>query len=217
MKKNFVARMIITFAELTNILANIFGQRKDGTNANGCTMCSATWVKDVESMNGDLKAVKVGGAGRALKSNNPYYGHLSAIKVANNLQFGYSYENAVNNHLAKQGDEKTFESGALRWGHWFEYEGVTLVNRIIEHNENLYIRFYNVANTEIRTTYFLDGIRVTDKAVIADIIANINDKDNNIKTQESAGLTEENQVHPFAVAYKNLKHLSIGGGRYTII
>jgi len=217
MKKNIAMRMIISFVELTEILVNLFGTKKDGTPANGCVMCSATWFKDTDSFNGDLVAVKLNGVGRPLKVNNPYYNRLQAIKVGNNIQFGYSYESGVNNHLAKQGEEKTFESGKLTWGHWYNYNGIEQVNKIIEHNDNLYIRLYHCKNTAIDTIYFLDGKRVTDKNIIADIESHIKERDWNIKTQENAGLAPEEQVHPFAVKYANLKHISIGGGRYTLL
>ena len=217
MSKKIIARVMITLIEMTEILVAMFGTKKNGEASSGCVMCSATWFKDTDSFDKDLVAMKANGCGKALKANNPYYGRLKAIKVGNNLQFGYSYQNGVNNHLEKNGEKPTFEAGKLPWGHWYTHNGVEQTNKIIEHCGNLYVRFYKCKNTEIRTTLFLDGKRVTDAATIADIYNHLKVKDDEVKTQTAAGLTPDEQVHPFAVGYKNIKHLSIGGGRYAII
>ena len=64
---------------------------------NGATIVELTTLSNVE-MN---------------KRNNPLYEHNVTKRMSRNVQFGYNYENAVNNRLAKIGEERTFTTSHL--------------------------------------------------------------------------------------------------------
>ena len=48
------------------------------------------------------------------KTNNPFNGHKVQKLTIQTLQFGYNYENAVNNRI----EDKTFVADPLKWGEW---------------------------------------------------------------------------------------------------
>ena len=52
--------------------------------------------------------------------------------------YNVNYENSVNNQLAREGKEKTFNALSLPWGEWLEGEE----NKIIAHKNNFYLRYY---------------------------------------------------------------------------
>jgi hypothetical protein len=76
------------------------------------------------------------------------------------IQVGCSYENSVNNKLAKEGFKKTFKSGRLPWGRWF------ILNRIITHNGYYYARFYKTNNACEKITYIVNGREATPQEVV---------------------------------------------------
>lgn len=47
------------------------------------------------------------------------------------VQINYGYENAVNNRLEKQGDERTFKAEPLKWGEW------EIANKVITQSQSL--------------------------------------------------------------------------------
>ena len=63
------------------------------------------------------------------KTPNPFIGRVKKITITP-MQFGYSYENAVNNRLDRQGCEANFEAEALSWGAWVK----GMENKVIEEN-----------------------------------------------------------------------------------
>ena len=90
------------------------------------------------------------------KTNNPFNGHLVQKMTIQTLQFGYSYENAVNNRI--EGSGETFVAEPLKWGEWL------IPNKVITHKGKLYARFYKVDNsTEPNVTYLIDGVIATDE------------------------------------------------------
>ena len=156
MKKNVKETIYLVVSELVKILCGF----------RGCSFVSAMWVSDADKMNDKLLPMKdANGSGRALKVNNPLYGRLSAVFYGINLQFGIDYENSVNNRLEKKGSERDFSADKLSWGEWYEYtddkgEKQSAFPRIIIHKGNFYIRLYKAKNTNVRSIYYLDGVRV---------------------------------------------------------
>ena len=73
------------------------------------------------------------------------------------MQVGSSYENSVNNRLARNGYHRNFTARGLRWGRWH------ILNRIIEHNGLYYARFIKVANTNEQVVYFVNGRQATPR------------------------------------------------------
>lgn len=208
MKKSFVKQTInVVVFELVKILCGF----------RGCSFVSAMWVSNTDSMNDKLLAMKApNGKGRALKANNPLYGRLSAIFCGNNLQFGIDYQNSVNNRLKKNGLEAEFEAEPLRWGHWYEYtengKKETAFKKVIEHLGNFYIRLYKVKNTNIRATYYVDGVRVN----YSDIKQYLKEENHISGKQLAAGLEDEEQSKPFTLQINNLRILGLNHKHYYV-
>lgn len=120
------------------------------------------------------------------------------------IQLKYSYENAVNNRLEKQGDERLFEAKGLPFGEWF------IPNFLIAHKGEMYLRFYTFKGGNLETTYFVDGRKANENetALIKSYKAQ---RESN--TQANAGLTE-NQVRPCALKCVNLISLDCGNYHY---
>lgn len=123
-----------------------------------------------------------------------------------NVQLFYSYENAVNNRLERQGDERTFEAQSLPWGEWL------VPNKFISHKGGLYLRAYTYDGGVIKSSYFVNGQPATkqEDAIIREWKSA---KDNGSNTQAAAGLTE-NQCKPFSVNALNIISLRSGVCNY---
>lgn len=121
------------------------------------------------------------------------------------IQLNYSYENAVNNRLEKQGDERSFSSMPLQWGVW------ELDNKVILHKGERYMRYYLLKGNKAKVEYFVDG-RVANENEIEIIKSYVNKSYSNRQAKD--GLIE-NQVMPKAVKFTNILELCVGGERYT--
>lgn len=122
-------------------------------------------------------------------------------------QFNYSYENAVNNRLEKQGSDRVFTALSLPWGNWVD----GFENKLIEHKGNLYLRYYEVANAKPQVTWYVDG-RLADVeevfAITEYLVGKISKSSSN--RQANVGLTE-NQVKPKVVKMNGILRLSVNG------
>lgn len=121
-------------------------------------------------------------------------------------QLLYSYENAVNNRLEKQGSESNFVAQSLPWGRWF------VDNLLIEHKGELYLRFYGYKGAQSETTYFVDGRDATETET-ALIKAYKAQRSHNSNTQSEAGL-DDNQVSPRNKNVKDIICLTAGKCQY---
>ena len=139
------------------------------------------------------------------KTGNPLVGHKVQKLTVQTLQFGYSYQNAVNNRI--DGD-KTFTAEPLKWGEWL------VPNKVITHKGKLYARFYKVDNgTAPSVMYLIDGVVATEE------------QEQVIKTylvapapsarQAEVGLTEH-QVKPRDFAFDSIIGLAVNGEMYNI-
>jgi hypothetical protein len=210
MKKNFVKTTLnVVMSELINVIKFF----------KGCTFVSVVWFSDNESMNDNLVAMKAAdGKGRALKVNNPLYNRITAISVGINLQLGIDYGKSVNNRLKKNGINEKFEPESLPWGHWLEYtdekgETISCFPRLIEHKERIYLRLYKAKNTSIRTTYYLDGERVSYE----DIKDYLKEKNHESGKQSALGLSEEEQSKPFTPKFSTIKVMKINHTTYNVV
>ena len=90
------------------------------------------------------------------KTGNPFNGHKVQKMTIQTLQWGYNYENGVNNRL---NGGTTFVAEPLKWGEWL------IPNKVITHKGKLYARFYKVDNEMCKsnTTYLIDGIIATEE------------------------------------------------------
>ena len=121
------------------------------------------------------------------------------------VQINYTYENAVNNHLEKQGNDRTFVTTSLRWGTW------EIFNKIIAHKGAKYVRYYLCkTNNAPKVEYFVNGRPATASEIT--IIAKY-DQDNVSLRQLAEGLVN-NQVFPKAINFENVLSIKVGGQTY---
>ena len=125
--------------------------------------------------------------------------------IRTDCQLNYSYENAVNNRLAKQGDEKNFVAQSLPWGQWVEGQE----NKLIEHKGSLYLRYYEVANADRGRAWFVNG-RYATAEEFQKIMDYLKSKKTDSNRQTEVGLVE-NQVKPKVVKLSNVLRLAVNG------
>jgi hypothetical protein len=118
------------------------------------------------------------------------------------VQINYSYENAVNNRLKKQGGAGTFQAESLPWGTWYSE------NKVIEHKGQYYLRYYAIVGQKLDTAYFVDG-RPATPAEIATIKGYKDSKNKTSARQATEGLTD-NQVTPRCVNFDNITAFKCG-------
>lgn len=120
--------------------------------------------------------------------------------VSKVVQLNYSYENAVNNRLEREGKDRDFEAQKLPWGEWF------VANKIIAHKGKFYLRYYDYNNNVLNKAYFVDGRPATaDELVIIKEYEKASNKPSNTQ-----GLSEEHEVKPLVVAEENIISLKCG-------
>lgn len=140
---------------------------------------------------------------KLLKRGNPLAG-AKVIKLTKaTLQFGYSYENAVNNRT-----EEEFKAEELPWGKWVDGQ----VNRILEHNGEYYGRFYEVKNGNREVVYLVNGEIATEEQV--EIIKQFTPKSKSNR-QEEVGIEVENQVKPRTYKFSSIVGLKCGELEYN--
>lgn len=135
------------------------------------------------------------------KRGNPLFGRVVKFAVRN-CQFGYDYENAVNNRLERQGCERSFSAEKLPWGQWL------VPNKIITHKDNLYGRFYVAKDCVVKSAYLVDGRLATAEEM--EIIKTFEVKRTSSARQEADGLFE-NQVKPYDVNLDNILAVKASG------
>ena len=136
------------------------------------------------------------------KRGNPYFDRVQKLCVQT-AQWGYSYENAVNNRLDKIGENADFVADKLSWGEW------VIPNKVITHKGELYLRFYTTENANMQVLYLLDG-RVATAEETKAILTFIPQRAES-KRQSESGLTEH-QVQPMSIKVENIVRV-VGGGK----
>lgn len=116
----------------------------------------------------------------------------------------------MNNRLEKQGYERTFKALSLPWGQWVE----GFENKLISHKDNLYLRYYDVANAKTTSVWFVDGRLATEDELfkITEYIVG-KSKKNTSNRQAEVGLTEH-QVSPKVVKLSGIVKLTVNGCEY---
>lgn len=136
------------------------------------------------------------------------YGITGVVEkvVTKQVQLNYSYENAVNNRLAKQGTQADFQAQSLPWGAWV----VGQENKLIEHKGDLYLRMYSVnTTTKSQTTYFVNNQVASDEQQKV-IALYEQSKNQQVGTQSAVGL-QANQVRPMNIKLSNVLELKVDG------
>lgn len=141
--------------------------------------------------------------------NNPFRGRVQKFTITP-MQFGYDYETAVNNRLARDGKEANFTADKLPWGQWLD----GMRNKVISHKDMLYLRTYCVRNARPRTFYLLDGYlaSVEEYNEFAPYL-----KQSSLSDKQSAhGLEDEFQVKPRDYKFSSLVAITINHTRIVI-
>lgn len=142
--------------------------------------------------------------------NNPFRGRVKKVTITP-MQFGYSYQNAVNNRLDREGCEANFEADALSWGAWVK----GMENKVIEHKGMHYLRTYCVRNAKPRTFYLLDG-HLASTEEYAEFSQFFKAPSTSAK-QEEAGLAEELQVKPRNYKFSSLVAVTLNHTRIILV
>lgn len=124
-----------------------------------------------------------------------------------NYQFGYNYENGVNNRLDAQGCEASFKAESLAWGEWL------VPNKVIVHKGEYYGRFYRMANSEEINTYLVNGRNASASEV--ETIKTFTPKHSGSNRQAEAGLVEH-QVEPMAIKFASIETICVNGETYKV-
>ncbi len=144
------------------------------------------------------------------KRNNIHFIDYPVIKTTKlNVGFNGSYQNAVNNRLDKKDIEPDFVAQSLPWGKW------KLYNKIVEHNENIYVRFYLHKNSNIKNIYMYNGEEVKDER-LAELYDFLQKRTDNLR-QSEAGLEFEEQCFPLTININTINSIVLNKQRYCII
>lgn len=136
------------------------------------------------------------------KTNNPYVGRVLKY-VRTQMQFGYNYENAVNNRLEKMGLERSFKTSERKWGEW------VIPNKVATNKGKFYLRFYTMeSNTPTEVYYLVDGRLATREEVEA--IKSFMPTPSTSNTQASEGLNEH-QVQPREYEVESIRRVRVNG------
>lgn len=141
------------------------------------------------------------------KRGNPYKDTPILKYAVRNCQFGYNYENAVNNHIERAGGEREFKAESLPWGEWI------VPNKTIGFKGNVYGRFYVLPNAVVKSAYIIDG-RVATKEEEA-IIKSFETNRVSSSRQEEKGLAERAQVKPYTLKLENILKVVWGGNEWV--
>ena len=170
---------------MATISANLFNVLSNLSNGTFVSVVSATEPK-------------------LLKRGNPLAGAKVVKLTKAVLQFGYSYENAVNNRIA----EGNFEAEGLPWGSWVK----GFENKIIEHNGELYARFYEKKNDHREVIYLVNGEMASEEEVA--IIKQFTPKSYSNRQAEVGIEDYADQVKPRTYKFSSIVSLKCGAIGY---
>lgn len=139
------------------------------------------------------------------KGGNPFANEIVSKVTKHTLQFGYNYENAVNNRASDE-FKGEFKALSLPWGEW------VIPNKIISHKGELYARFYLVEGQRSEVAYFIND-RVATESEVA-IIRSLEPTRTDSARQSEVGVT--NYCKPLTIKTTNIVELRIGGKVYEI-
>lgn len=168
------------------------------SNVKGCQFATITYKSEVTGVKKIAKEYDI---------------TAPIIKICTmQVQFNYSYENAVNNRLEAIGCDSNFKASELpnnqRWLH---------PNKVIQSADGntLYVRFYSYKNGQCKTSYFADGLPINEdlrKAIETHKKALQKDS-----AKQSASGLNDNQVKPFAPKISNILSIKIDGVEIEIV
>ena len=172
-------------------------------NIGGKIMTTDLFSALANLSNGTFVSVISATEPKLLKRGNPLAG-VKVVKLTKAvLQFGYSYENAVNNRI--EGD---FEAEGLPWGSWVK----GFENKIIEHNGELYARFYEKKNDHREVIYLVNGEIASDEEIA--IIKQFTPKSYSNRQAEVGIEDYADQVKPRTYKFSSIVSLKCGAIGY---
>lgn len=141
------------------------------------------------------------------KRNNPYHDNVTKRSTAN-VSVNFSYENAVNNRLEKEGKEATFVAAERKWGQKVDNK---LVSKTETNGDTKNYIALGYKSKPSSVEYFLsDTGEAIDKTLFAEFIP---ERKSNAGHQ---GLSEENEVIYRNVKLGNIKELKYNGIHYIV-
>ena len=121
------------------------------------------------------------------KTNNPYFGRVTKVKVSTNVALGRDYAAKVNKDLEANGLEGTFKAQKASGRSPL---GTDLLFEVNDNNPNIcYMRVMYNKNSKTSEEIFLDGVKATPEEVKA--IKEFFPKASPSKKQMACGLAEE--------------------------
>ena len=124
------------------------------------------------------------------KKGNPFFGRVQKATYMSNVALGYDYENVVNAHLERKGEEGNYQAEKPKGKNWDIYPFILQSDK----DANVkYLRCTMRPNTATKSLFILDGKIVNDADTILAIKAWIPQPKACIKQTES-GLADEEQV-----------------------
>lgn len=135
-------------------------------------------------------------------------------RVVDTFGFGLNYTDEVNNKLKAAGAEGNYRAGEVSWA------DTVVPNKVIKHKGTgkYYIKIFfspNTGGSERTVEYLVNGQPATDEQM--DIIRQFEIKtDGNVKKQETAGLSNDNQVKIQTVAFDNIISVIIDDTMYEL-
>ena len=145
------------------------------------------------------------------KRGNALYGRVHKATCMVNVALGYSYENTVNNRLAREGKENDFESQKPFGKSWVVgLENILLVSD--KNAEQYYLRTTMLPNTNSKSVYLVDGRRATEEEV--EIIKTFLVKSSKPSNQ---GLSEEHSVIVRDYKLEGVLALTQGAKEYNVL
>ncbi len=139
------------------------------------------------------------------RGNTKFIEHPVIKNTKINVGFNGSYQNSVNNRLYKKDIEQTFISEPLPWGKW------KVPNKIIEHNGNIYVRFYLHKNTRYESVFSYNG-KVIEGTELYEFISVTRES----TRQTEAGLAVEEQNKPLTMNITNINSITLNKVTYII-
>lgn len=132
-------------------------------------------------------------------------------EASSTTQINVDYENAVNNRLEKNGEERDFKAQKRSWGEYVEDTD----NCVVTHKNELYLHCFQT-NTEIGKSYKYfreDGSELTEKEVEILKVEFLKEKREVIKSQD---LTFKESVKPRDYHINNILEISIDKEKYRV-
>lgn len=166
--------------------------------------CSLELFKEIKSLK------------KSRETKVPFDGKIEKREVFKSIGIASEYESAVNRRRqiaatdAGEAEYESFESASLSWGQW-----LTGSRTVIEHKDQLYVRFYKHRNTTCEVTWYLNGAQIEKSKLTEWLPADeLDDTADKIIGSDRQGLEIEDRIMPFTAALRNIVECTVNGTKY---